>query len=170
MHIQLMLTSIHKNWEWQKRRSSNISVLDLWKSHLHMRVHHSLWLYPSVIIEGRIYCLTNTDFGFNVAPSIMDAVLLKDETIQQATVYIEDIYIKRICLQPAWSNIWSTLGWWAKNWNDCRMTHKCLACKFGRMGSTICSNGNKVASMPHVLTDSVFSQCRKLVGHFSVDR
>ena len=83
--------------EWRRARS-NISVLDLRKAYLQVRVHQSLWSYQTVLFKGRRYCLTRTGFGLNVAPSIMqtifDTILTKDKRIQRATsAYIDDVYV-----------------------------------------------------------------------------
>ena len=83
--------------EWQ-RAGSNVSMLDLCKAYLQVRVHQSLWSYETVLFKGRRYCLTCMGFGLNVAPFIMqtifDAILMKDKRIQWATsAYIDDVYV-----------------------------------------------------------------------------
>ena len=82
--------------EWRKK--SSVSMLDLQRAYLQVRVHKSLWLYQTVILLGKRYCLSCTGFGFNVAPSIMwaivEATLSKDDAVQQATsAYIDDVFI-----------------------------------------------------------------------------
>ena len=83
--------------EW-RRAGSNVSVLDLRKAYLQVRVHQSLWSYQTVLFKGRRYCLTHMGFGLNVALSIMqtivDPILTKDKRIQRATsAYIDDVYV-----------------------------------------------------------------------------
>ena len=83
--------------EW-RRAGSNVSVLDLHKAYLQVRVHQSLWSYQTILFKERRYCLTRMGFGINVAPSIMqtivDAILTKDKCIQRATfAYIDDVYV-----------------------------------------------------------------------------
>ena len=83
--------------EW-RRAGSNVSVLDLRKAYLQVRVHQSLRSYQTVLFKGRRCCLTRMGFGLNVAPSIMqtivDAILTKDKCIQRATsAYIDDLYV-----------------------------------------------------------------------------
>ena len=56
--------------EWQ-RAGSNVSVLNLRKAYLQVRVHQSLWSYQTVLFKRRRYCLARMGFGPNVAPSIM---------------------------------------------------------------------------------------------------
>ena len=43
--------------EW-RRAGSNVSVLDLRKAYLQVRVPQSLWSYQTVLFKGRRYCLT----------------------------------------------------------------------------------------------------------------
>ena len=83
--------------EW-RRAGSNISVLDLYKAYLQVRVHQSLWSYQTVLFSGRGYCLTRKGFCLNVEPSItqtiVDAILTKDKRMQRATsAYIDDVYV-----------------------------------------------------------------------------
>ena len=88
---------VQKLREWRKK-GSNVSVLDLQRAYLQVRVHKSLWPYQTVIFEGKRYCLSRMDFGLNVAPSIMraivEAALSKDDAVRQATsAYIDDVFI-----------------------------------------------------------------------------
>ena len=85
--------------EW-RQAGSNVSMLDLRKAYLQVRIHQSLWSYQTVLFKGRRYCLTHMGFGLNVAPSIMqtivDAILIKDKRIQRATsAYIDDVYVDK---------------------------------------------------------------------------
>ena len=60
--------------EWRKK-GSNVSVLNLWRVYLQVCVHKSLWLYQTVNLEGKRYCLLCMGFGLNVAPSILRVLL-----------------------------------------------------------------------------------------------
>ena len=91
--------------EW-RRAGPNVSVLDLRKVYLQVRMHQSLWSYQIVLFKGRRYCLTCMGFGLNVAPSIMqtivDAILTKDKSIQRATsAYIDDMYVDKSIVPAA---------------------------------------------------------------------
>ena len=74
-----------------------MSVLNLQRAYLQVCVHKSLWLYQTVILEGKRDCLSRMGFGLNVAPSIMQAIveatLSKDNAIQQATSAYIDVFI-----------------------------------------------------------------------------
>ena len=61
--------------EW-RRAGSNVSMLDLCKAYLQVRVHQSLWSNQTVLFKGRRYCLTRMGFGLNVAPSCGQLLML----------------------------------------------------------------------------------------------
>ena len=65
---------VQKLREWRKK-GSNVSVLDLRRAYLQVRVHKSLWPYQTVIFEGKRYCLSRMGFRLNVAPSITRAIV-----------------------------------------------------------------------------------------------
>ena len=48
--------------EWRKK-GSNVSVPDLRRAYLQVRVHKSLWPYQTVIFEGKRYSLLRMGFG-----------------------------------------------------------------------------------------------------------
>ena len=75
-----------------------MSLLDLKRAYLQVRVHESLWPFQTVKIDGSRYCLTRLGFGLNVAPLIMkaiiSAVLAQGATVSQAaSACIDDIFI-----------------------------------------------------------------------------
>ncbi|GAB1604160.1 uncharacterized protein LOC115211658 [Argonauta hians] len=79
-------------------QGANVSLLDLRKAYLQVRVDESLWPFQTVMYKGRRYCLTRLGFGLNVAPMIMKAivntVLQQERGIDEATsAYIDDIYV-----------------------------------------------------------------------------
>uniref|UniRef100_A0A5S6QMM8 Reverse transcriptase domain-containing protein n=1 Tax=Trichuris muris TaxID=70415 RepID=A0A5S6QMM8_TRIMR len=83
--------------EW-RRRGTSLSILDLKKAYLQIRVGESLWPYQTVIFHGRRYCLTRLGFGLNVTPTIMkalmDRVLSLSANIRKATsAYLDDILV-----------------------------------------------------------------------------
>ena len=166
---------VQKLREWRKK-GSNVSVLNLQRAYLQVRVHKSLWPYQTVIFEGKRYCLSHMGFGLNVAPSIMQAIveaaLSKDNAVRQATsAYIDDVFINedivsatRVKQHLANFGLKSKEPEWLQNgawvlgltvWEKDKML--------------IWERRNEVPSVLQVLTQrSVFSFCGKLVGHFPV--
>ena len=74
-----------------------MSLLDLQRAYLQVCVNKSLWLYQTVILEGKRYCLSCMGFGLNVAPSsmqaIVEAILSKDDAVRQVTLaYIDNVF------------------------------------------------------------------------------
>ena len=81
-----------------RRQDANVSVVDLAKAYLQIRIRDSLWPYQTVSFRGRRYCLTRLGFGLNVAPLIMravlDCVLSQDPVIWKGTsAYVDDILV-----------------------------------------------------------------------------
>ena len=60
--------------EW-RQEGVNVSVIDLEKAYLQIRIHRSLWPYQTIVFKKRRYCLTRLGFGLNVAPLVMKTVL-----------------------------------------------------------------------------------------------
>ena len=63
-----------------------------------------MWQYQLVKYKGTTYCFTRLDFGLNVTPKIMVAmlktVLKQEETIEKATSsYINDILVDELVVQ-----------------------------------------------------------------------
>ena len=82
----------------RRKKGSNVSVLDLRRAYLQVRVHKSLWPYQTVNFEGKRCCLSRMGFGLNMAPSIMwaivEAALSKDDAVRQTTsAYIDNVFI-----------------------------------------------------------------------------
>ena len=71
--------------EW-RQLGSNVSLLDLRKAYLQVRVSETMWPFQTVVFAGRRYCLTRLGFGLTVAPQVMktivNAVLSQQETIK----------------------------------------------------------------------------------------
>ena len=79
--------------EW-RRLGTNVTIVDLPRAYLQIRVHKSLWPYQTVIFHGQMYCITRLGFGLNVAPIVMKSVLTQDETVDRATSsYLDDIFV-----------------------------------------------------------------------------
>lgn len=83
--------------EW-RRQGVNVSVLDLTKAYLQVKIHESLWPYQTVIIDGQRYCLTRLGFRLNIAPPVKKAVLKRvlsqDADIEKRiSAYIDDILV-----------------------------------------------------------------------------
>ena len=62
--------------EWRKM-GTQVSMVDLAKAYLQVRVKEKLWPYQTVVFKGTRYCLTRLGFGLNVAPLVMKAILSK---------------------------------------------------------------------------------------------
>ena len=83
---------------WRKR-GTNLTLVDLRKAYLQIRVDSSLWRYQVVRYRGEIYALTRLGFGLNVAPRIMSTILNKvlaqDEVIREGTdSYVDDVIVE----------------------------------------------------------------------------
>ena len=172
---QRMPASVCRSYEWRKK-GSNVSVLDLRRAYLQVRVHKSLWPYQTVIFEGKRYCFSRMGFGLNVAPSIMraivEAALAKDDAVRQATsAYIDDVFINEDIVSA--TRVKQHLdNFGLKSKEPERLQNGALV-----LGLTvrekdkmlIWERGNEVPSVPQFLTRrSMFSFCGKLVGHFPV--
>ena len=161
--------------EWW-RAGSNVSMLDLCKAYLQVRMHQSLWSYQTVLFKGRKYCLTHMGFGLNVAPSIMqtivDAILTKDKRIQRATsAYIDDVYVDESIVPAARvKEHLCSFGLLSKEPERLQDGARVLGLQvWGEDNSLYWRRGNKIPDMPCVVTrQNVFSLCGKLVGHLPV--
>lgn len=82
---------------WRKL-GTRLSIVDLKKAYLQIRVKPELWPYQVVMFKGKKYCLTRLGFGLNVAPKIMTAIVTKvlsldDEVARGTDSYIDDVII-----------------------------------------------------------------------------
>jgi len=161
--------------EW-RRQGTNVTVIDLRRAYLQVRVHESLWPFQTVIFQGQRYCLTRLGFGLNVAPSIMKAVLAKvlsqDNTIQQATSpYLDDIFVNEdVASAEQVERHLCQFGLECKPAERLASGAKVLGLDvWGEPGRLLWRRGNSLGEAPRVLTRrSVFSWCGKLVGHLPV--
>lgn len=84
-------------WEW-RWQGENVSMIDLRKAYLQIRIHDSMWPYQTVIFKGQGCCLTRLWFDLSVAPLVMKAVLncvlSQDPNVRKGTsAYINDIFV-----------------------------------------------------------------------------
>ncbi len=75
--------------EWH-RHGVNVSSLDLRKAYLQLRIEQQLWLFQTMMVRGRRYCLTRLGFGLNITPLVMKVVV--------KTILTQDSVIKRAVL------------------------------------------------------------------------
>ena len=84
--------------EWRKM-GQRVSMVDLAKAYLQVKVEKKLWPYQMVEFQGQRYCLTRLGFGLNVAPLVMKAVLNKvleqNGTVRAGTsAYVDDVMVR----------------------------------------------------------------------------
>ena len=161
--------------EW-RQAGSNVSVLDLRKAYLQIRVHRSLWPYQTVLVKGKRYCLTRMGFGLSVAPSIMqmivDAVLTQDERTRHATsTYIDDVYVDEgVAFAARVKEHLLNIGLLSKEPERLQDG----ACVLGLQvreedGVQHWKRGNEAPHLPHDVTLlNIFSWCGNLIGHLPV--
>ena len=154
---------VQKLREWRKK-GSNVSVLDLRRAYLQVRVHKSSWPYQTVIFEGKGYCLSRMGFGLNVAPSIMraivEAALSKDDAVRQATsAYIDDVFINEdIVSATRVKQHLDNFGLKSKEPKRLQNSARVLGLTVREKDKTlIWERGNKVPSVPRSLPDAVCS-------------
>lgn len=73
-------------------------ILDLRKAYLQVHIEKSLWLYQTVVIQGKKYCLTHLGFGLNKASlimkSIVEAILSQEDKVKEVTsTFNDDIFV-----------------------------------------------------------------------------
>ena len=161
--------------EW-RQQGANVSLLDLRKAYLQVRVSESLWPFQTVMFKGRRYCLTRLGFGLNVAPQIMktiiSAVLSQEEAVERATsAYLDDIYVNE-GIVPA-SRVQAKLAQFGLICKDPERLEdgaRVLGLDVrGEHGILKWRRGSAVPDVPSVVTRrTVFSLCGKLVGHLPV--
>ena len=155
---------------------SNVSLLDLRKAYLQVRVSETMWPFQTVVFAGRRNCLTRLGFGLNVAPQIMktidNAVLSQQETIKEGTsAYLDDIYMNEDVVSS--SRVRSQLakfGLICKDPERLEDGTRVLGLNVRQERGTLkWGRGTAVPEVPDVFTRrAVFSQCGKLVGHLPV--
>ncbi|XP_037069745.1 uncharacterized protein LOC119091199, partial [Pollicipes pollicipes] len=81
-----------------RRQGTRVTVVDLCRAHLQLRLERRLWPYRTVMVRGQRYCLTRLGFGLNVAPLIIKAVfravLAEDADMQRAVLpYVDGLLV-----------------------------------------------------------------------------
>ena len=153
-----------------------MAIFDLSRTYLQIRVEKSLWPFQTVEIKGTRYCLSRLGFGLNVAPSIMMAVMSairqQDEAERQATLsYIDDIFVNEgILSAQAVKEHFESFRLICKKPEHLRDGAKVLGLLVSGSEEELCwRRGGDVPWVPFNVThQSVFSVCRKLVGHYPV--
>ena len=96
-----------------------------------MHVQKTLWALQTVKIGGQRYCLTRLEFGLNVAPLIMkaivSAVLSQEEAVgHAASAYINGIYVNEDVMPSTHiREHLARFGLECKDPDDWKMTHEC---------------------------------------------
>ncbi|XP_064106974.1 uncharacterized protein LOC135215948 [Macrobrachium nipponense] len=157
--------------EW-RRQGVNVSVVDLAKAYLQIRIHESLWPYQTVYFKGQRYCLTRLGFGLNIAPmvmkSVLNCVLLQDPIVRKGTsAYIDDILVNEDIVKA------SRVEEHLRNFGLVSKPHQRLAegaRAFNQeQESLFWKRDNDLGDAPRQLTRrAVFSYCGRLLGHYPV--
>ncbi|KAK4322347.1 hypothetical protein Pmani_006904 [Petrolisthes manimaculis] len=161
--------------EW-RRKGVNVSIIDLEKAYLQIRIHKSLWPYQTVVFKGRRYCLTRLGFGLNVAPLIMKAVLKcvlsQDPAVEEGTSsYIDDILVDEDIVKVNYvEQHLARYGLTSKTPERVADGARVLGLRvWGKDDKLYWKRDNNVGEVPNRLTRRlVFSYCGKLLGHFPV--
>lgn len=88
----------HEKLRRWRTLGSNVSLVDLRKAYLQIRVHPDLWRFQVVQYNGKRFCLTRLGFGLNVAPKVMTSIVNKVLSInprinEGCDAYIDDIIV-----------------------------------------------------------------------------
>ena len=161
--------------DWRKM-GVNVSMVDLAKAYLQIRVQEELWSYQTVIFQGQRYCLTRLGFGLNVAPLVMkavlDYVLAQDERVSAGTsAYVDDILVNEdvVSAERVKEHL-CQYGLVSKPAERVRDGARALGLHvWGDHETLRWSRNGEVQDVPEEVTRrDVFSLCGKLVGHYPV--
>ncbi|KFD47469.1 hypothetical protein M513_11630 [Trichuris suis] len=174
-HCARPIDSPEKLREW-RRQGANVSVIDLNKAYLQIRIDESLWPYQAVVFKQRRYCPTRLGFGLNVAPLIMKAVvkcvLSQDLNVEKGTSsYIDDILVNEDVVGAGQvEQHLARYGLSCKAHERVADGARVLGLRVWREhGRMTWKRDNQVPTVPDRLTRRVvFSYCGKLVGHLPV--
>uniref|UniRef100_A0A5S6QUG1 Reverse transcriptase domain-containing protein n=1 Tax=Trichuris muris TaxID=70415 RepID=A0A5S6QUG1_TRIMR len=154
--------------QW-RRQGTDVSMLDLRKAYLQIRVDESLWPYQTVILNGRRYCLTRLGFGLNVAPAIMKAIVDRVHSLAKdvrtgSSAYLDDIFVNESVVTA------QAFGLESKALVRVRKGARVLGLQVSKEHDTLqWKRGGELSALPKKLTRrSVFSYCGELVGHYPV--
>ena len=161
--------------EW-RQKGSNVSLLDLKRAYLQVRVQKTLWAFQTMKIGRQRYCLIRLGFGLNVAPlivkAIVSAVLSQKEAVgYAASSYITNIYVNE-GVMPA-THVREHLARFGLECkdperleDDARVLGLVVAMEHGKLQW---KQESMVLDAPDIVTRwAVFSLCGRLVGHFPV--
>ena len=159
-----------------RQKGPNVSLLDLKRAYLQVRVQKTLWPFQAAKIGGQRYCLTRLGFGLNVAPliikAIASAVLSQEEAVgHAASAYIDDIYVNEDVM-PA-IHVREHLARFGLECKDqerledgVRVLGFAVAIEHDKLRW---KRGSRVPDAPDIVPRrAVFSLCRRLVGHFLI--
>ena len=161
--------------EW-RQKGPNVSLLDLKRAYLQVRVQKTLWPFQTVKIGGQIYCLTRLWFGLNVAllimKAIVSAVLSQEEAVgHAASAYTDDIYVNEdvmfaTCVREHLARFGLECKDPERLEDGERVLGLAVAMEHGKLRW---KRGSRVPDAPDIVTRrAVFSLCGRLVGHFPV--
>lgn len=161
--------------EWRKQ-GENVSVIDLRKAYLQIRIHDSMWPYQTVLFKGQRYCLTRLGFGLNVAPLVMKAVLncvlSQDQNVRKgSSAYIDDIFVNEdIVGAMKVERHLEKFGLVCKPHERLFNGARVLGLRvWGEQRGLMWKRDYELNDVPEIVTRrEVFSFCGKLVGHFPV--
>ena len=153
----------------------NLSIVDLRKVYLQIRVDPAMWRYQVVQHNGRKYCLTRLGFGMNVAPKIMTSILRKvlslDSEVRAGTdSYIDDIVVNNtVVTNERVVRLLRDYGLEAKP-PESLDGSRVLGLRVKRIEeSLVWRRDNVVDPLPEGATRrQIFSWCGQMVGHFPV--
>lgn len=158
-----------------RRLGDRLSIVDLKKAYLQIKVDQQLWPFQIVKFEGETFALTRLGFGLNVAPKIMSAIVAKvlsmDEQVQKATdSYIDDIIINESMLSP--DRVVSLLNRYGL---ETKAVENLVGARvlglqvYDTNGEVWWKRGNTLSVPDTNMTKrEVFSWCGRLTGHFPI--
>ena len=150
----------------------NVSLLNLRRAYLQVRVSKSLWPFQTVMFASKRYWV----FRLNMAPQIMkaiiDAVLSQEEKVKDGiSAYIDDIYVNEDSVSSLHVKAkLAQFGLICKDLERLEDGARVLGLDVhGKQGSLRWRRGVTLPEVPDALTRrDVFSLCGILVGHLPV--
>ena len=161
--------------EWRKM-GAQVTMVDLTKAYLQIRVEERLWPYQTVMVKGKRYCLTRLGFGLNVAPLVMKAVLNvvleQDSAVRAGTsAYVDDVLVREdvVAVTEVVAHL-NKYGLASKPPEKMRGGARALGLQVRGEGDTLqwCRSGPLPEVPQRVTRRDVFSICGKLVSHYPV--
>ena len=161
--------------EWRKM-GARVTMVDLAKAYLQVRVEESLWPYQTVVFKGKRYCLTRLGFGLNVAPLVMKAVLNKvleqNSAVRAGTsAYVDDVLVREdvVAVTDVVAHL-EEYGLSSKQPESMWAGARALGLQVWGEKNTLqwCRSGSLPDVPQRVTRRDVFSICGKLVSHYPV--